>query len=122
MIVFAVIAQKLFRVPLYICNEVFFGYIMEPMSEGDILDLELDKLYNLKLMIFSQNGGKLLKIDDEFEEYDVKYRSNVSDFSNRIDHIFVINLKRRFQRRKRMQSLMAYLKFDVEIFDAFDGK
>lgn len=114
-IAFAVSANKS-NVQLFICNDNEFGYIMIPLEQSDSLEQDYLQLINLKLEVTTDHEP--LAVDPIFNEYIKLPPKDTLTF----DKIFLINLLRRPERRKRMQYCFDELGMDVEIMDAVDGR
>ncbi|XP_023029681.2 glycosyltransferase 25 family member [Leptinotarsa decemlineata] len=115
-IVFA-ISANLSGIPLYLCNEVPFGYVMVPLEQNDPLSLDLEQLTNIKLEVLDTMDA--LYVDDLFRDH---VRVLPEKDSLGFDKIFMINLLRRPERRKRMQACFDELGLEVAVVDAVDGK
>ncbi|XP_016963573.1 glycosyltransferase 25 family member [Drosophila biarmipes] len=115
-IVFAISANSS-GLPLHICNDITFGYILQPLEPGDTLDHDLQQLVNLK-GIMVNDVGAVPPLLDYFKHLEKKpEKSKLS-----LDRIFMINLKRRPERRAKMEELFQELGIDAEYFEAVDGK
>ncbi|XP_050301712.1 glycosyltransferase 25 family member isoform X2 [Anthonomus grandis grandis] len=114
-IVFALSALRR-NISLHICNEDFFGYISQPLEENDDLSYDYQHLLNIKML--ELNRGFSLYLSEKFTKYVTIPQKDSLVF----DNIFVINLKRRPDRRERMTKCFDELGLDVEFVDAVDGK
>ncbi|XP_066250477.1 glycosyltransferase 25 family member [Euwallacea similis] len=110
------LSASLNNIPLYICNEELFGYIPIPLDQDDDMSSDFDHLLNIKMEIL--NSGQHWHLTKGLSRY-VKLPKKDSMM---FDKIFMINLKRRSDRRKRMQLCFEELGLMVEIIDAVDGK
>ncbi|BES98199.1 glycosyltransferase 25 family [Nesidiocoris tenuis] len=99
-----------------VCNDVIYGYVMVPLERGDLLYYDLLQLKNLKLEVLI--NGPPLEVDPLLE----KYVQEATEPPLQIDKIFMINLKRRPDRRVRMLNSFKELRLDVETMDAVDGR
>ncbi|KAL0280133.1 UNVERIFIED_CONTAM: hypothetical protein PYX00_001518 [Menopon gallinae] len=103
-------------IPLHVCNEEVFGYIMVPLEEDNPLENDYLVLTNLMLEILVENPpltvNKLL----------VPYVPERVPDKMGLDEIFMINLKRRPERRTRMAECFKHLNLNVTINDAVDGR
>lgn len=113
-IVFAVGAHNT-GVPLYICNDELYGYIMVPLEKNETIDKDLQRLTNIKLEILSEKDH--LPILSSMESF--VFYPKVDTLG--LDQIYMINLKRRPERRARMNRLFTELGMHVETIDAVDG-
>lgn len=115
-IVFAISANSS-GIPLHICNDINFGYILQPLEPGDTLDNDIQQLVNIRSAMVNDLGA-VPPVLDYFEELVKKpEKSKLS-----LDRIFMINLKRRPERREKMEQLFAELGIEAEYFEAVDGK
>lgn len=114
-ITFALAANKS-SVPLHLCNDYFYGFVMVPLEETDNLEHDYQQLTNLKLDALNQN--ELLYVNDLLKPFTSQPKKDTLGF----DQIYMINLLRRPKRRKRMLQCFDELGLDVTILDAVDGK
>ncbi|XP_017007007.2 glycosyltransferase 25 family member [Drosophila takahashii] len=115
-IVFAISANSS-GIPLHVCNEITFGYILQPLEPGDTLDNDLQQLVNLKGLMVNDVGA-VPPLLDYYKHLEKKpEKSQLS-----LDRIFMINLKRRPERRAKMEELFKELGIEAEYFPAVDGK
>lgn len=114
-ITFAVGANKT-GVPLFICNDNTYGFIMVPLEEEETIAEDLQRLTNIKTEILSDNNDLPLSI---YLEKFVQYPTNDT---LQVDNIYMINLLRRPERRNRMHKLFKELGIRVETHDAVDGR
>lgn len=101
---------------MHVCNEEVFGYIMVPLEEDNPLEDDYLVLTNLMLEILVENPpltmNKLL----------VPYVPERVPDKMGLDEIYMINLKRRPERRTRMAECFKHLNINVTIYDAVDGR
>ncbi|CAG9770550.1 unnamed protein product [Ceutorhynchus assimilis] len=114
-IVFALSAMQN-KIPMHICNEDHFGYITVPLEQDDKLSNDFENLLNIKMD--KLNTGESLYVNPRL----AKYTSLPEKDSMMFDKIYMINLKRRPDRRKRMHKCFDELGLEVETVDAVDGK
>ncbi|KAL1516582.1 hypothetical protein ABEB36_000479 [Hypothenemus hampei] len=114
-IVFALSAMKN-GVAMYICNEHLFGYITVPLEENDDIDMDIEHLLNIKIEALNQDSA--LYVKDDLETFVKQPKKDKLFF----DKILMINLKRRPDRRERMEKCFDELGLEVEVFEAVDGK
>ncbi|KAI4488630.1 hypothetical protein M0802_011446 [Mischocyttarus mexicanus] len=112
-ITFAVGANET-GVPLYICNDHFYGYIMVPLGKDETIKEDFQRLTNIKLQMLSENH---LSISNSMK----KFISSPKKDTMGLDNIYMINLLRRPERRTRMYRLFEELGAQVETFNAVDG-
>lgn len=115
-IVFA-LSAKLNNIPLHICNEEVFGYITVPLEQGEQLSHDLEHLLNVKLEVLNELGESL-KVNNNLQQYITKPQKDTMGF----DKIFMINLKRRPDRLRRMLRCFEELGLEVETVEAIDGQ
>ncbi|XP_020812456.1 glycosyltransferase 25 family member [Drosophila serrata] len=115
-IVFAISANSS-GIPLHICNDINFGYILQPLEPGDTLDNDIQQMVNIRSSMVIDLGA-VPPVLDYFKELVKKpEKSKLS-----LDRIFMINLKRRPERREKMERLFEELGIEAEYFEAVDGK
>ncbi|KAG5887522.1 hypothetical protein JTB14_022134 [Gonioctena quinquepunctata] len=102
---------------LHLCNEQPFGYVMVPLEQNDQLSLDFEQLTNIKLEVLDTTDA--LYVDEMFRDH---VRALPEKDPLGFDRIFMINLKRRPERRRRMQACFDELGLDVAVLDAVDGK
>uniref|UniRef100_T1PAU5 Glycosyl transferase n=1 Tax=Musca domestica TaxID=7370 RepID=T1PAU5_MUSDO len=115
-IVFA-ISANCSKIPLFITNEVPFGYILQPLENTDQLEQDYKQLQNIKTNII-HDLGQVAEVKDYLKPYERKEEKDKLS----LDHIYMINLERRPERREKMLKLFEALNLDVEYFPAVDGK
>ncbi|EEB12012.1 conserved hypothetical protein [Pediculus humanus corporis] len=103
-------------VSLHVCNEKLFGYVTLPLEAHEPLDYDKIIMKNLKVEILVDNPP--LKVNDIFNSYIPEKSLDKLGF----DKIYMINLKRRPERRIRMIETFNELELDVTVFDAVDGR
>lgn len=114
-ITFAISANKS-SIPMYVCNEVNYGYITVPLEQDEPLENDYQHLVNTKLEVLSE--GKPLYVNTVLEKFTVKPEKDTLGF----DKIYMINLLRRPERRERMLACFDELGLNVTVFNAVDGK
>ncbi|XP_076241704.1 glycosyltransferase 25 family member isoform X2 [Calliopsis andreniformis] len=113
-ITFAISAIKS-EVPLFICNDVIYGFIMVPLEKEETVAEDLQRLTNIKMEILTDNNYVLLS--KNLEQY-VRYPK---EDTLQVDSIYMINLLRRPERRERMYRLFKELGIRAVTLDAVDG-
>ncbi|XP_055705796.1 glycosyltransferase 25 family member [Phlebotomus papatasi] len=103
-------------IPMKISNEVAFGYIMVPLEQDEDIRRDQDQMTNIRLMIWN-----------DLERLDVlpnlrKYIKEPKKDRMTLSRIFMVNLKRRPERRWKMEGSFRELGLDVEYFEAVDGR
>ncbi|XP_050499113.1 glycosyltransferase 25 family member [Diabrotica virgifera virgifera] len=115
-IAFAISANRS-AITLNICNELKFGYIMVPLEQNDQLSVDYEQMTNMKLDVLNEINE--LYVNDLLKKFVRELpRKDTLGF----DKIFMINLLRRPERRKRMKHCFDELGLEVDILDAVDGK
>ncbi|XP_029658681.1 glycosyltransferase 25 family member [Formica exsecta] len=112
-IIFAIGANKS-DVPLFVCNEIY-GFIMVPLENEETITEDMQRLTNTKVEILAFND---LPLSDDLKEFVIYPEKDTLG----LDHIYMINLLRRPERRKRMHRLFDELGIRAEIIDAVDGR
>ena len=115
-IVFA-LSAKFNGVPLYVCNDVPYGYIMLPLTEDQELSEDVPNMANLRLNMIADDA-------------DVGHIEYLQDFlptlpkkdSLGVDKVYVINLERRPERKAKMDACFEEVGVDYEWIKAVDGK
>lgn len=114
-ITFALVANRS-EVPMHVCNDKNYGFLVVPLESHDGFEHDKKQLLNIKMEILAlQEELPLAESLKEFINYPKKDTAGVSN-------VFMINLLRRPERRKRMQHCFEELGIDAEIMDAVDGK
>lgn len=103
-------------IPMRISNEAAFGYIMVPLEQDEDIRRDQDQMTNIRLMIWN-----------DLERLDVlpnlrKYIKEPKKDRMTLSRIFMVNLKRRPERRWKMEGSFRELGLDVEYFEAVDGR
>lgn len=118
LITFPLSAQKN-NVPLYICNDFKYGFITNPLEDEQ--DLKYDRttnLLNLKLEVLVENDP--LPYLPEFEDFTATVLPRKTSLG--VDKIYLINLERRPDRKRRMDLCFDLLGIEAEWVKAVDGK
>uniref|UniRef100_A0A182WR15 Glycosyl transferase family 25 domain-containing protein n=1 Tax=Anopheles minimus TaxID=112268 RepID=A0A182WR15_9DIPT len=104
-------------IPMYVCNELLYGYIMVPLEAGEtVAGKDLEQLTNVLSYIINEYGEFKLKQDLS------RFVPDVPKDKLSLSHIYMINLDRRTERRTKMLKHFDLLGLDVEHFPAVDGK
>ncbi|XP_076286910.1 glycosyltransferase 25 family member isoform X2 [Lasioglossum baleicum] len=102
-------------IPLFVCNDDHYGFVMIPLEkEGTIAD-DLVLLTNIKTEILNNDDLPLSKDLERYVQYPAEDTLGV-------DQIYMINLLRRPERRTRMLQLFKELGIRAQTVDAFDGR
>ncbi|XP_077275224.1 glycosyltransferase 25 family member isoform X2 [Temnothorax americanus] len=114
-ITFAIGANKS-DVPLFVCNDDVYGFVMVPLENDETIAEDMQRLTNTKVEILSFSD--YLPLSDDLKEFVMYPEKDTLG----LDDIYMINLLRRPERRKRMQRLFEELGIRAEIIDAVDGR
>ncbi|XP_054290734.1 glycosyltransferase 25 family member-like [Macrosteles quadrilineatus] len=110
------LSANLSGLPLYVCNDLIYGYVMVPLERDDTLNYDKLQLTNLKLEIMVESPP--LPVSELLADYtSLPPRDTLG-----LDEVFMINLVRRPERRHRMEHCFAELGLRVTVVDAVDGK
>uniref|UniRef100_A0A4W5MBE3 Si:ch211-13f8.2 n=1 Tax=Hucho hucho TaxID=62062 RepID=A0A4W5MBE3_9TELE len=110
--VFAFSARRA-DVQMYICNREHYGYLPLPLKQEQSLEEEVESFSHTLTEALIDYLMKLSK----YMHHTVKPLEKMG-----FDEIFLINLKRRIDRRDRMLSTLAVLGIDITLTEAVDGK
>ncbi|KAJ8964651.1 hypothetical protein NQ317_012321, partial [Molorchus minor] len=115
-ITFAISANRS-SVSLNLCNEEKFGFVMVPLEQGDQIGLDYEQLSNIKLEVL--NDYEPLYVSELLRSYTIGIpEKDTLGF----DRIFMINLERRPERRRRMHACFDEIGMDVTSVEAVDGR
>ncbi|XP_076000821.1 procollagen galactosyltransferase 2-like [Genypterus blacodes] len=100
-------------VQMYVCNKDHYGFLPVPLKQDQTLEEEQES--------FSHTLTEaLIEFTMEPSQYVEMRPKELGKIG--FDEIFLINLKRRSDRRERMMSSLAALGIDVTLTEAVDGK
>ncbi|XP_039286759.1 glycosyltransferase 25 family member isoform X2 [Nilaparvata lugens] len=103
-------------VPLFICNDHIYGYVMVPLDKDDSLSYDKLQLTNLRLEIMVDSPP--LEVSGLLKHWvDVPAVDHLG-----VDRVFMINLLRRPERRRRMNECFRILGVNATVVDAVDGQ
>ncbi|CAF1191821.1 unnamed protein product, partial [Didymodactylos carnosus] len=114
---------KNYSIPMYVCNRELYGYITAQFSEANFDETIVYDLYIHMLHEHQLNGPNqtYLKLIEKSQHISSVIQQEPTKFG--LDEIYVINLKRRTDRRNRIKDTFDLLNIgDVTYFDAIDGK
>lgn len=111
------ISARTHNIPLHVCNDQVYGFIMVPLEADDTLQHDLMQLTNLKLEVLVENDPLPVNLDVFGDFVRLPAKSKLG-----FDEIYMINLARRTERRERMLHCFDELGLDVQIVDAVDGR
>lgn len=114
-ITFAISANKS-AIPMHVCNDANYGYITVPLEQDESLENDYHHLVNTKLEILNEETP--LYSNELLKRFTVKPEKDTLGF----EKIYMINLLRRQERRKRMMACFEELGLNVTVFNAVDGK
>ncbi|XP_012220536.2 glycosyltransferase 25 family member isoform X2 [Linepithema humile] len=114
-ITFAVGANKS-GVPLHVCNDEAYGFVMVPLENKETIAEDMQRLTNTKAEILAFSD--YLPLSDNLMEFVTYPQKDTLG----LDHIYMINLLRRPERRNRMKRLFKEIGILAEIIDAVDGR
>ncbi|XP_053293980.1 procollagen galactosyltransferase 2 [Pleuronectes platessa] len=100
-------------VQMYLCNRDHYGYLPEPLTQDQTLEEEEES--------FTHTLTEAL-IDFTMEPSQYVHTASKEPGKMGFDEIFLINLKRRSDRRDRMLSSLAVLGINATLTEAVDGK
>lgn len=115
-IVFARSAKQL-NLSIYIDNRDIYGFIMPSIDKLD-LNKQKQNLIDLQLECLIETNN-IFDISNNLEQFN--YR-NLDKIHSQINKIYVINLKRRKERRVYMELACETLNLECEFTEAVDGK
>ncbi|XP_062515795.1 procollagen galactosyltransferase 1-like isoform X2 [Corticium candelabrum] len=99
---------------MYILNDEVYGHLMPTASQYSSVD-HLKVYYSDYKMTTLLNAGDIPYTDNV-------YRPTRPTDNLGFDRVYMINLKRQAERRKRMLSALNELNFEYTVVDAVDGK
>ncbi|KAF6202044.1 hypothetical protein GE061_004441 [Apolygus lucorum] len=99
-----------------VCNDEIYGYVMVPLEKDDPIHYDLIQLRNLKLEILID--GPPPEVDPLLEQF----VREAHEPPIPVNKTFMINLRRRPDRRTRMLNSFEELRLEVETIDAVDGR
>ncbi|XP_033223399.1 glycosyltransferase 25 family member-like [Belonocnema kinseyi] len=110
------LAAKRSGVSLHICNDQIYGFIPVPLDNREDIEDDKQKLINIKLEILAFQGSLPLSQNlKKFVSYPKKDTMSMSK-------VYVINLLRRPERRRRVKNCFDELGIAVQVIDAVDGR
>ncbi|KAG8186802.1 hypothetical protein JTE90_020480 [Oedothorax gibbosus] len=103
-------------VKMHVLNKEQFGHMLVPLEKGNTLQDDEEQLLNLKIEIMVDQPQ--VYISTSLENYVEKVKHDTLGF----DQVYLINLKRRSERRVRMLNTLAEIGIFPHMLDAVDGK
>lgn len=126
-IAFAKSAEK-YDIPLYVNNEMVWGFVPEPIASGEMALIgQRQDLIDLELEALVEADGTGFIIADILETYpddvhEENIESNETYQKLGVDEVYVINLQRRAERRRRMLRSLKLLRVKPKLWNATDGR
>lgn len=114
-IIFA-ISANFSNTQMIISNSHAYGHVLVPLDHDEPLSKDHSQLMNTKVAIVSQYSR--LNVLPELMKFNKHPEKTKLSFSE----IYMINLKRRTERRLKMEETMKELGLDFTYFEAVDGK
>lgn len=114
-ITFATSARRA-GISMYVLNNQHFGYIMSPLEKTDPIEEEESQMINLQLEALVE--GPQLVVSNHLTQYVKSKKPDTLGF----DEVYLINLRRRSERRTRMLQSFNVLGVKAKTMDAVDGK
>lgn len=114
-IIFA-ISANFSQTEMVISNSHAYGYILVPLDHDEPLSKDTQQIVNTRVAIVnSYNQVNILPSLAKFIKYPERSKLSFSE-------IYMINLKRRTERRVKMEATLRELGLDYVPFEAVDGK
>ena len=114
-ITFAISSKEL-GLEMTICNEEIYGYIPPPLNDDDELSKDFLQMTSIKLEIIINFSP--LKVSPSIKAFEPpRLKKDKLGF----DEVYLINLLRRSERRKKMYHSFDELGLEVKFFEAVDG-
>lgn len=111
------ISAKIADLSMFVCNHEKFGFLPPPLDPEDDIKVEYQHITELKLE--SLIKFPLWPLSKELRKYSLPLQEK-SKLG--FDNIYLINLRRRPDRLKRMMQSFNELGIESEVFSAIDGK
>lgn len=101
-------------IPTFIVNKDFYGIMLIPMDKNDVIEDEKEQFLHLRL--------ETIVLEVEFTH--LEYMEVVERKPDKLgfDEVYLINLARRPDRRKKMVDSFKLLGINATIYDAVDGR
>lgn len=114
-IIFA-ISANFSNTEMIISNSQGYGFVLVPLDQEDSLSKDAQQVVNTKVTIVNQQNS--VNILPELAKFVTTPEKTKLGFSE----VYMINLKRRPERRIKMELTMKELGLDFKYFEAVDGK
>ena len=114
------LSAKSAGVPMHICNEEKFGYIMTPLEDGEDLADDYGRLSDLRLQMIADRGPVPIRGDMEGARLPKLPKEKNETLG--ADRVYLINLRRRPDRRLKMEECFRELGVEYQLVEAVDGR
>ena len=111
--------DSFYDVPNYVCNRENFGYLTAQIDDDES---KIEEIYTNTLIEHQLNGPSQTYLPSIRRSSLISFETKRNPTKFGFDEIFVINLRRRSDRRERLETTFDILNVDVRFFDAIDGK
>lgn len=106
-------------IEMYVDNTVFYGYMPVPLDESQTLEDEFDAFLHLRMEVMTEPP---VGVGIEVQKSAYVNEKDMVPSKLGFKEIYVINLKRRKDRRVRMKKVLKLQGIDFTIFDAVDSQ
>ena len=106
-------------IKLHLDNRLVYGYIPSSMPDK-IPDIEETKQRLIDLELLSLHEGPPFPVSSLLEQF-IQPAVPFPDKLN-VDQIYIVNLRRRPERKERMEKVLRLMKIDAQFWTATDGK
>ncbi|KAL1456416.1 hypothetical protein WDU94_001147, partial [Cyamophila willieti] len=106
-------------VHLHVCNDNSYGYVTVPLEKDTGLEYDMEQLLNIKLHAIVETKEHGFPVSPLLSQF--LPPPPVPDKLS-LDEIYVINLKRRPERKVKMVAATSILGLDVNFINAVDGR
>jgi len=122
------------EIPMFVCNQEIYGYQMDMYFGGQSTDYDAEELLDVQLKVMGNVIGfkfywsNLIFVkSDHFPPMEVHpllegYVHYPARDKLGFDDIYVINLERRPERRRRVECIFRLMGVDFKLFNAVDGR
>ncbi len=111
------LSAKAAGIPLHVCNEQQFGHIMNPLEDDSQLEDDYEKLRELRLYMIADGGPVPRRTDMPLVPALPEEKHLLGT-----DKVYLINLRRRPDRKAKMDACFDELGIDYDLVEAVDGK
>uniref|UniRef100_A0A8D8Q9H1 Glycosyltransferase 25 family member n=1 Tax=Cacopsylla melanoneura TaxID=428564 RepID=A0A8D8Q9H1_9HEMI len=106
-------------VHLYVCNDQSYGYVTVPLEKDTGLEYDMEQLLNIKLHAIVETEDHGFPVSPLLSKF-LPPPPPADKLS--LDEIYVINLKRRPERKLKMVAATSVLSLEVNFINAVDGR